>query len=316
MDATWTIDSANNRVSAPRMGATRLDARGYEMDCERLSFGDDFGACHVSGRCEAESVFDAPAQRERHIYLQFLLEGECTFLSERLERRMTARTPLLLSPDRTGAAWQIGAGDTTSVFSIDISEDRLAGWLGGSLSGDISKLLKSRAPEAQLLVMPALPGWQRMIATLSGEAGPPLRRMAVEGMAIQLLATYLDHLTGDAARDGSEFSRQEERLVHEARERLLADLRTPPSASDLAREAGMSPRRLDRAFREFFGASIFRTLADARLDHAQELLTGGGLSIKEIAWRVGYSHPTSFTHAFRERFGIPPTELGKPARRH
>ena len=53
MDATWTIDSANNRVFAPRMGATRLDARGYEMDCERLSFGDDFGALE-GGMAEQE----------------------------------------------------------------------------------------------------------------------------------------------------------------------------------------------------------------------------------------------------------------------
>nr|WP_280949301.1 helix-turn-helix transcriptional regulator [Hoeflea olei] len=87
-------------------------------------------------------------------------------------------------------------------------------------------------------------------------------------------------------------------------------MRTPPSTSDLARTAGMSERRLDYVFQELFGASIFKTLTNARLDHAYKALQTGQVSVKELSFRLGYKHASSFSRAFYLRFGVYPSQVG------
>jgi transcriptional regulator GlxA family with amidase domain len=42
-----------------------------------------------------------------------------------------------------------------------------------------------------------------------------------------------------------------------------------------------------------------------------ELLTGTELSVKQIAFRVGFRHAANFSTAFRQRFGLSPAELRK-----
>jgi AraC-like DNA-binding protein len=46
-----------------------------------------------------------------------------------------------------------------------------------------------------------------------------------------------------------------------------------------------------------------------RLDLAMsKLKSAGGLRIKELAAELGYKVASSLSHAFKKRFGIPPTE--------
>ena len=125
---------------------------------------------------------------------------------------------------------------------------------------------------------------------------------------MQMLTSYLQVLCGRDAHSGS-LSARERRAALEARTLLLADFRNPPRISDLAAAVGMSERRLDRAFRDLFGASIFRTLSNARLDHAHAALITGHITIKELAFRLGYAHSASFSHAFRGRFGVFPSQV-------
>src|SRR3546814_6911548 len=86
-----------------------------------------------------------------------------------------------------------------------------------------------------------------------------MRRLMLEGAALQMMAVFLDGLcgTGEDRADGLSF--REESAAREARTRLLADMRDPPSAGELAAATGLSARRLNRAFRPLFGASVFRT---------------------------------------------------------
>jgi len=71
----------------------------------------------------------------------------------------------------------------------------------------------------------------------------------------------------------------------------------------------MSPRRLNIAYRRAFGTTLFQALLNARLTQAFAQLKAGDRSIKQIAWQAGYDHPTSFTHAFRRRFGVTPRSV-------
>ena len=112
---------------------------------------------------------------------------------------------------------------------------------------------------------------------------------------------------GETARlDATSLSAAEISAVHQAHAALLADLREPPSASELAKGARMGLRRFLQAFEALHGASPDRALRLARLTEARRLLEGYPLPMKEIAWRVGYSHASNFATAFSAEFGEPP----------
>ena len=72
----------------------------------------------------------------------------------------------------------------------------------------------------------------------------------------------------------------------------------PPPWTD--REAAQ--RRLPRLVRR----DRVRSLAQRRLEHARVALKEGDLSIKLVAFRVGYNHVTNFINAFTARYGVPP----------
>jgi len=81
----------------------------------------------------------------------------------------------------------------------------------------------------------------------------------------------------------------------------LAESGSLCSIRDLALEFDLSPSHLQHLFKEGTGAGLGRWLAERRLQRAAHLLTESNMSVKEVAFAVGYKHPSSFVRAF-ERF--------------
>lgn len=75
----------------------------------------------------------------------------------------------------------------------------------------------------------------------------------------------------------------------------------------LARRAHVSPRTLDRRFREQLGVSPGRWLLRRRIDAARELLETTELTIDAIATRVGLSSATNLRRRFHDALGTAPT---------
>jgi AraC-like DNA-binding protein len=135
----------------------------------------------------------------------------------------------------------------------------------------------------------------------------PLRLLMLEGVVLQLFA--LQAATPSAGRSHRALSRRDRVLAGEALDRLLADMRRPPSLGELAEATGLSEKRLNACFREVFGTTVFETLRNHRLEHARQALEESALPLKEIAWRVGYGNVSNFVHAFRARYGKPPRQF-------
>ena len=132
-----------------------------------------------------------------------------------------------------------------------------------------------------------------------------MRRLYQQSKAMELLVHQFDMLGGYNA--SGELGGRELARIREARERLVCDLRDPPSLDELAAAVGLSPKRLNAGFRSVFGTTVFDLLRDARLDLARELLDQElAVPLKVLAWQVGYTQPTNFITAFRRRFGVSP----------
>lgn len=57
------------------------------------------------------------------------------------------------------------------------------------------------------------------------------------------------------------------------------------------------------------GTSFRDLLAEVRQTMAEELLSSTGLSVSEVAARLGYSSPSAFIHAFQKWHGCSPRQF-------
>jgi AraC-like DNA-binding protein len=89
------------------------------------------------------------------------------------------------------------------------------------------------------------------------------------------------------------------------RDELLRQPSAAPSMESVAERLHMTVRTLHRKLAD--EQTSFRALLDeVRGSLAEELLASPGLSVKEIAERLGYAEPSSFIHAFKRWKGVPP----------
>lgn len=87
--------------------------------------------------------------------------------------------------------------------------------------------------------------------------------------------------------------------IHELPERGL-------SIEQLAHEAELSPFHFSRLFRNSTGRSPYRYYDELRFQRAKDMLTTTDLSITSIGHKLGFSHPSQFTRAFRRHAGCSP----------
>jgi AraC-like DNA-binding protein len=74
----------------------------------------------------------------------------------------------------------------------------------------------------------------------------------------------------------------------------------------VARRANLSESHFRHRFRQLRGQPAGAWLRERRMVEARRLLATTGLTLKEIAARVGYGDVVSFNRAFARRNGMPP----------
>src|SRR6266508_60506 len=96
-------------------------------------------------------------------------------------------------------------------------------------------------------------------------------------------------------------------LFEEATEIIDQEYARDLSLDEIARRVASSRRQLQRAYAEI-GRTTFRDhLTRVRMQKAAELLAVRGLTVREVAHRVGYRQPAQFAKAFRRHHGASPS---------
>lgn len=104
-----------------------------------------------------------------------------------------------------------------------------------------------------------------------------------------------------------ERSDHEEVLCQRAEAFIQANLHQPIALGDVAAEAGVSERHLNRLYRRLRGKTVGRALLQARVERATELLTDQpDCPIKTVGYRCGFHSPAHFTARFRHEIGFAP----------
>jgi AraC-like DNA-binding protein len=78
---------------------------------------------------------------------------------------------------------------------------------------------------------------------------------------------------------------------------------------DLAARFKLSPSYLQHLFKAQTGSRLGQRLMERRLQQAARLLVQGDLSVKEVAFTVGYKHASSFVRAFERYYQRAPGDF-------
>ena len=81
------------------------------------------------------------------------------------------------------------------------------------------------------------------------------------------------------------------------------------SIQELGREFNISQRQLERQFSKYAGVSPLRFIKDCRLNKASQLLQVTDMGILDVAIACGFSSNSSFRSAFKQKFGVNPSDF-------
>jgi len=127
-----------------------------------------------------------------------------------------------------------------------------------------------------------------------------------EGKILEIMAGIIADLSGLDTLERQ--PNRDQAKIDAVCERLLADLSTLPNLDGLAGDVGLTQLRLSRSFKETTGVTIAQWILDQKMDKAAKLLVEGNMPVKQIAHLTGYAQVTTFTAAFKSRYGCPPAQ--------
>ncbi len=94
--------------------------------------------------------------------------------------------------------------------------------------------------------------------------------------------------------------------VRIAQEEMIFQLRGGFRIADVAIKLGISETHFAKAFRNSVGMPPYRWYLRERVSQAMRLLSGGHLSLTEIAGECGFFDESHFTKIFSRAVGVPP----------
>jgi AraC family transcriptional activator of pyochelin receptor len=175
---------------------------------------------------------------------------------------------------------------------------------------DVAEHLALGRPLVQHAPAPGLPPRLRYLLDTLWDSPAPLglKRLHYEALALELVAQQcaLWLPSGPATLP---LGAPERDKLHYARALLLRQLSEPPSLATLAGACQLNEFSLKRGFRQLFGTSVGNFVQTQRLEVARQLLLGGGQTVSEIAYQLGYAHSQHFHRAFKKQFGLTPKQL-------
>lgn len=284
----------------------------WRANIERLEIGAGLRVFLTDAEARQDITIEARDNRtDRWIGSQVTIEGvaDIDFLDGQ-RMSATAERALLFRPSGRRAAYTLAAGTRFRSAGYGLEVERIRRLFDGKVPQVLHALLEPDIGSSRIVSMHAVRPMRQLAAGLFGQRlNGPLRTLMMEGLVLQLLAVQ----TATAAEECQSKSPQalspcDRQAIGDARDRLLADMRNPPSLGQLAMAVGLTERRLNAGFRAVFGMTVFEALKNERLEHARLAFETGNLPLKQVAFRVGYNHVSNFVIAFKARYGAPPRQ--------
>lgn len=237
--------------------------------------------------------FRATGHTHNHPHLSFVVDGS---MSERVEtggHRTLSAAEARYSP--AGDAHDIVVGPTGARCLV-VEFDR-----------EWSVTVSHRLPDTRRYCDdPALTLLARRVGVEAFSGSPS--RLSVEGLGLELLARV-----GRLERPRAEIGAPP--WLERVRDMVHARCTDSIGLGELAREAGVHPMHMTRAFREHFGCSVGDYSLRLRLDRARAMLLGTDLAIASVAVETGFADQSHLTRRMKRALGVTPRALRRSVAR-
>lgn len=242
-------------------------------------------------------------QKTHAVFLGFMYKG--------LRRYQIADHPVLthcpmltLTPDQTQTAFEFGPDRENWIVFLRSKDLRLG---RGPHAIEVRYRQQWLELPSHVKVEPAMGDWwqayfMRMAELL--QSPTPANHLRVELMVFHVLQQFLDNEPAGQATP-------EQRL----RSLIDHDLAASRSLMQLARQCGYSADHLRVRFEKRYGITPIAYRQRRRMAKAMDHITQSRMSIKQMALALGFTQVAHFSAAFRQAYGITPTEALKRYRK-
>jgi AraC-like DNA-binding protein len=224
-----------------------------------------------------------------------------------------ARAPdalLYVSPGASREGYYVGSGEPLRMVVLHCRPRLLSHVLGldpREVPPPLSALFTPGRAAAHQRVTPGAEVIHvaRRIVESRHELSHALRDRHLQTLSIELLLQVLGILKNQtfARQRSPAISARDALRIYEVRDYLARHYRKPPNIPQLARMIGLNQTKLKEGFRDTVGFTIYEFILQQRMDRAAQMLIGGGGSVAQIAYAVGYDYPGNFTAAFKRHYG-------------
>ncbi len=129
---------------------------------------------------------------------------------------------------------------------------------------------------------------------------------AGERMTESACSQLIHRLLCELLLGGEGASRREEGVITEAIRYMHRNLHQGMTVQAVAEAVRLSPSHFSRLFKGQTGYSPYEYILLRRIDEAKHLLASTRLSVKEVAYQVGYNSEENFIHSFQKKVGVSP----------
>lgn len=149
-----------------------------------------------------------------------------------------------------------------------------------------------------------------MLQIIADRYGPDLAQAVANQFHHQRIRRADEDQQGGTAQEMTALPEPVQKIIWLMRK----NLETPIQIEDLAQEAGLSARQMERLFRLHLGMTPVRYYISLRVDRAREMLLYTEQPIMDIAIAAGFASTSHFSKWFKEFNSIRPTDLRARAR--
>jgi AraC-like DNA-binding protein len=140
---------------------------------------------------------------------------------------------------------------------------------------------------------------------------PESLRYAYYKLRVLELLLYLAHMTLPAEPRVNRYQPEQVETIRAIHDYMMEHLDQRFTIDELSRQYLINTTTLKSVFKAVYGTSIAAHIKEHRMENAAALLKETGDSIASIAATVGYENQSKFTAAFKETYGMLPTEYRK-----
>ena len=137
-----------------------------------------------------------------------------------------------------------------------------------------------------------------------------VRPIYLRAKAVELVCLAIDRLRQpeQVVSSSVKLNKYDISCLHFAKQ-ILDESRKPPKLDELARRVGVNRNKLAVGFKHVFGMTVGGYHRELRLQRAYSQLQDSDMTVGRIADEAGYRDAGSFSKAFKQRYGILPSDF-------